>query len=57
MTANNGVAMPEADSNGKSKVGNLTQGLYLVVETQAPENVVDYQIISTLPPLLLPLPQ
>lgn len=51
MAANNGVAMPETDSNGKSKVENLAQGLYLVVETRVPENVVD-----TTAPFLVSLP-
>lgn len=41
--------MPETDENGKSKVENLIQSLYLVVENRVPENVVDLQIISTLP--------
>ena len=51
MAANNGVAMPETDENGKSKVENLVQGLYLVVETRVPENVVD-----TTAPFLVSLP-
>lgn len=51
MAANNGVAMPETDENGKSKVENLAQGLYLVVETRVPENVVD-----TTAPFLVSLP-
>ena len=51
MAAKNGVAMPETDENGKSKVENLAQGLYLVVETRVPENVVD-----TTAPFLVSLP-
>ena len=51
MAANNGVAMPETDENGKSKVENLAQGLYLVVETRVPKNVVD-----TTAPFLVSLP-
>lgn len=48
---NGGKAMPEADANGHSKVGGLEQGLYLVVETRVPENV-----ISTCNPFFVSLP-
>ena len=39
---NGGKAMPETDANGHSKVSGLEQGLYLVVETRVPENVISY---------------
>ena len=48
---NGGKAMPETDANGHSKVGGLEQGLYLVVETRVPENV-----ISTCNPFFVSLP-
>ena len=48
---NGGKAMPETDANGHSKVGGLEQGLYLVVETHVPENV-----ISTCSPFFVSLP-
>ena len=48
---NGGKAMPETDENGHSKVGGLKQGLYLVVETRVPENV-----ISTCNPFFVSLP-
>lgn len=48
---NGGKAMPETDANGHSKVGGLEQGLYLVVETRVPENV-----ISTCDPFFVSLP-
>ena len=48
---NGGKAMPETDENGHSKVGGLEQGLYLVVETRVPENV-----ISTCNPFFVSLP-
>lgn len=43
--------MPETDANGHSRVGGLEQGLYLVVETRVPENV-----ISTCNPFFVSLP-
>lgn len=43
--------MPETDANGHSKVDNLDQGLYVVVETRVPENVTD-----TTNPFLVSLP-
>ena len=48
---NGGKAMPETDANGHSKVSSLEQGLYLVVETRVPENV-----ISTCNPFFVSLP-
>ncbi len=48
---NGGKAMPETDANGHSKVSGLVQGLYLVVETRVPENV-----ISTCNPFFVSLP-
>ena len=48
---NGGKAMPETDANGHSKVIGLEQGLYLVVETRVPENV-----ISTCNPFFVSLP-
>ena len=48
---NGGKAMPETDVNGHSKVSGLEQGLYLVVETRVPENV-----ISTCNPFFVSLP-
>lgn len=48
---NGGKAMPETDENGHSKVSGLKQGLYLVVETRVPENV-----ISTCNPFFVSLP-
>ena len=48
---NGGKAMPETDENGHSKVSGLEQGLYLVVETRVPENV-----ISTCNPFFVSLP-
>lgn len=48
---NGGKAMPETDANGHSKVSGLEQGLYLVVETHVPENV-----ISTCSPFFVSLP-
>ena len=37
---NGGTAMPETNAFGHSEVRNLELGLYLVVETRVPENVV-----------------
>ena len=51
MAANGGMAMPETDENGKSAVTGLAQGLYLLVETRVPEDVVD-----TTDPFLVSLP-
>lgn len=51
MAANGGTAMPETDESGRSSVDGLAQGLYLVVETRVPENVVD-----TTAPFLVSLP-
>ena len=48
---NGGKAMPETDANGHSRVIGLEQGLYLVVETRVPENV-----ISTCNPFFVSLP-
>ena len=48
---NGGKAMPETDDSGHSKVSGLEQGLYLVVETRVPENV-----ISTCNPFFVSLP-
>lgn len=48
---NGGKAMPETDDSGHSKVSGLKQGLYLVVETRVPENV-----ISTCNPFFVSLP-
>ena len=38
---NGGTAMPETDAYGHSEVGGLELGLYLVVETRVPEDVVN----------------
>ena len=38
---NGGTAMPETDASGHSAVSNLDLGLYLVVETRVPEDVVN----------------
>lgn len=43
MVSNGGTAMPETDENGKSSVTGLPQGLYLLVETRVPEDVVTPQ--------------
>lgn len=51
MAENNGTALPETDKNGKTGAENLSQGLYLVVETKVPENVT-----STTAPFLVSLP-
>ena len=51
MAANGGTAMPETDENGYSKVEDLSQGLYLLVETKVPENVT-----ATTAPFLVSLP-
>lgn len=51
MAANSGTAMPETDENGKAAVTGLEQGLYLLVETRVPEDVVD-----TTDPFLASLP-
>ncbi len=51
MAANGGTAMSETDENGYSKVDDLAQGLYLLVETRVPENVT-----STTAPFLVSLP-
>ena len=48
---NGGNALPETDASGHSKVSGLEQGLYLVVETHVPENV-----ISTCNPFFVSLP-
>ena len=45
------TAMPLTDSFGKAKAENLELGLYLIVETKVPENVV-----STTDPFLISLP-
>ena len=46
-----GVAMPETDATGHTSASNMEQGLYLVVETRAPENVT-----STCNPFFVSLP-
>ena len=51
MASNNGTALPETDANGKTGAENLAQGLYLVIETRVPENVV-----NTTAPFLVSLP-
>lgn len=51
IAAVGGTAMPLTDSFGKTKAENLTLGLYLIVETKVPENVV-----STTDPFLISLP-
>ena len=51
IAAIGGTAMPLTDSFGKTKAENLPLGLYLIVETKVPENVV-----STTDPFLIPLP-
>lgn len=51
MAENKGTALPETDKNGKTGAENLSQGLYLVVETRVPENVT-----STTAPFLVSLP-
>lgn len=51
IAAVGGTAMPLTDSFGKTKAENLALGLYLIVETKAPENVV-----STTDPFLISLP-
>ena len=51
MASNKGTALPETDANGKTGAESLSQGLYLVIETRVPENVV-----STTAPFLVSLP-
>lgn len=51
MVSNGGTIMPETDESGKSAVTGLEQGLYLLVETRVPEDVVD-----TTDPFLVSLP-
>lgn len=48
---NGGAAMTETDAAGHTSAENLEQGLYLVVETRAPENVT-----STCNPFFVSLP-
>ena len=48
---NGGLAMPETDATGHTSASDMEQGLYLVVETRAPENVT-----STCNPFLVSLP-
>ena len=48
---NGGVAMTETDATGHTSTSNMEQGLYLVVETRAPENVT-----STCNPFFVSLP-
>ena len=48
---NGGVAMTETDTTGHTSASNMVQGLYLVVETRAPENVT-----STCNPFFVALP-
>ena len=51
VAANGAAAMPLTDTYGKTKAENLDLGLYLIVETRVPENVV-----STTDPFLISLP-
>ena len=51
IAAIGGTAMSLTDSFGKTKAENLALGLYLIVETKVPENVV-----STTDPFLISLP-
>ena len=51
ISANGGNAMPLTDSYGKTQATDLALGLYLVVETKAPEMVV-----STTDPFLVSAP-
>ena len=51
IAAVGGTAMPLTDSFGKTKAENLALGLYLIVETKVPENVV-----STTDPFRISLP-
>ena len=51
IAAVGGTAIPLTDSFGKTKAENLALGLYLIVETKVPENVV-----STTDPFLISLP-
>ena len=46
-----GVAMPETDATGHTSASDMEQGLYLIVETRAPENVT-----STCNPFFVSLP-
>ena len=48
---NVGVVMAETDANGHTAASDMEQGLYLVVETRVPENV-----ISTCNPFFVSLP-
>ena len=41
VKSNGGTAMPETDASGHSEVHDLDLGLYLVVETRVPEDVVN----------------
>lgn len=51
VATNGAAAMPLTDTYGKTKAENLDLGLYLIVETGVPENVV-----STTDPFLISLP-
>ena len=51
IAAIGGTAMPLTDTFGKTQATNLALGLYLIVETKVPENVV-----STTDPFLISLP-
>lgn len=51
ITSIGGTAMPLTDSYGKTKAEDLDLGLYLIVETKVPENV-----ISSTDPFLISLP-
>ena len=51
VAANGAAAMPLTDTYGKTKAEDLDLGLYLIVETRVPENVV-----STTDPFLISLP-
>ncbi|MCD8015088.1 MAG: SpaH/EbpB family LPXTG-anchored major pilin [Lachnospiraceae bacterium] len=39
VDSNGGTKMAETDANGRTKSSNMTQGLYLIVETAVPEEV------------------
>ena len=51
MAANGGVKMAPTDAYGKTQATNLDLGLYLVVETAVPE-----QVVSTTNPFLVSVP-
>lgn len=51
VTSNRGIKMQETNQDGMTKASDLPLGLYLVVETAVPENVV-----STVNPFLVSIP-